>query len=118
MVTLHTPHKGASRLAGGPRPRLVYSPYKKIHLSKNHSKGEQIALFYQLLRGKKDYVSVIYISFLMATPVRFELTHRGVKFHCLTTWLRGNMAVYAIDIFDHNRRNFFFFHYIPQKYVC
>ena len=38
-------------------------PYKKIHLSKNHSKGEQIALFYQLLRGKKDYVSVIYISF-------------------------------------------------------
>lgn len=37
----------------------------------------------------------LYISFfLMATPVRFELTHRGVKFHCLTTWLRGNMAVY------------------------
>ena len=31
----------------------------------------------------------------MATPVRFELTHRGVKFHCLTTWLRGNMAVYG-----------------------
>lgn len=31
----------------------------------------------------------------MATPVRFELTHRGVKFHCLTTWLRGNVAVYG-----------------------
>lgn len=37
----------------------------------------------------------LYFFFLMATPVRFELTHRGVKFHCLTTWLRGNVAVYG-----------------------
>lgn len=68
MVTLHTPHKGASRLAGGPRPRLVYSPYKKIHLSKNHSKGEQIALFYQLLYGKKNYVSVDFFFVMAARP--------------------------------------------------
>ena len=32
----------------------------------------------------------------MAAPVRFELTHRAVRAHCLTAWLWSNKYIYIL----------------------
>ena len=41
----------------------------------------------------KDYQRIyLEISFIyLAAPVRFELTHRGVRVHCLTAWPWSNI---------------------------
>ncbi len=36
----------------------------------------------------------------MAAPVRFELTHRGVRVHCLTAWPWGNAITLYLFFFN------------------
>lgn len=37
----------------------------------------------------------------MAAPVRFELTRNGVRVHCLTAWLWGNLGTFQL----YNKKN-------------